>query len=203
MRLDKKGFTVLELIVVVGIFSVLCLVVAWILVASLRSNTTAWDQLQAENDAGKVLKDIVNLARKAETSDIGGFALATTTAYEFAFYANIDNDAYKELVRYKLSGTELTKGVTEPSGNPLEYNPSAEETTTIARDVVNIQKGDPLFLYYDKNYTGAQSAMSAPVEAANARMVKVKIEIDRNPTKSPVILTAESMTQIRSLKLED
>ena len=199
MCINKKGFTIIELVVVIGIFSLLSLAVAWILITSLRSNTTAWDQLQAENDAGKVLKDIVNEVRRAESSDIGAYALSTTTPYELAFYANIDNDSYKELVRFKLQGTELIKGITKPSGNPLDYNSTTEQFSTIARDVVNIQKNDPLFYYYDKNYSGTQSALTPPVNITDVRMVKAVIEIDRNPTKSPIILTAQSMVQIRSL----
>ncbi|MEK7644145.1 MAG: type II secretion system protein [Patescibacteria group bacterium] len=199
MGINKKGFTLLEMVVVLAIFSLLSLAIAWILINSLRSNTTAWDQLQAENDAGKTLKDIVNEARRAESSDIGAYALSTTTAYELAFYANIDNDSFKELVRFKLVGTDLTKGITKPSGNPLDYLPATESVTTIARDVVNIGRGDPLFYYYDKNYNGTQAALTEPINITEVRMVKVRIEIDRNPAKSPIILTAESMTQIRSL----
>src|SRR3989338_884188 len=141
------GITLIEVLVSLGIFSLLALSVAWILINSIRHNAILWEQLQTQNDGRRVLREVVDVARRAETSSIGSYPLVTTTAYELSLYANIDRDSFRERVRFfaDTASNTLRMGVIKPSGNPLTYNSANEIITVIAQSVVNDDLNRPIF----------------------------------------------------------
>lgn len=196
----KYAFTIMEVSVAIGIFSLLSIAVAWILITSVRSSSIVWDQLQSQNDVDRALHTIVNDARRAETSNIGSYPIAITGDYEFAFYGNVDADAYKERVRYWLDNKTLKKGVIKPSGMPLAYNPLNESVVEIAHNVTSQIDGNPVFLYYDETFTGSESALAQPVAVTTVRVIRIRIDLERDPTKSPVPLHGESVVAVRNVK---
>jgi len=128
--------------------------------------------------------------------------LATTTAYELALYANIDRDSFRERVRFfadTVSNT-LRMGVIKPSGNPLTYNSANEIITVIAQSVVNDDLNRPIFTYFDDRYTGTQAPLSQPVSTTQVAVIRVQLELERNPTASPVPLRVETTVHVRNLK---
>ena len=70
----------------------------------------------------------------------------------------------------------------------------------LAHYVVNIAKGNPVFTYYDQNYTGSESALAQPVTASSVRMVQVQLELEDNPNETPIALKVQSMVGVRNLK---
>ena len=196
----RRAFTVMEVAVAIGIFSLLSLAVAWILITSVRSSGIVWEQLQTQNDIDRVLHNIVDDARRAETSNIGSYPIATALDYEFIVYANIDSDSYKERVRYWLVDKTLKKGVLKPSGAPLSYNPANETVVEIAHNVTNQTDGNPVFLYYDETYIGSGAALTQPVAVTVVRVIRIRIDLERDPTKSPVPLHGESVVEVRNVK---
>lgn len=197
---NKQGFTLIEILVAMGISALLGLSVAWILIGSLRSNTIIWKQLSAQNDGRKAIQQVVDDVRRAETSSIGAYPIASASSTAFTIYANIDEDSLRERVRFWLDGINLKKGVIKPSGNPLVYNANNESVVTIATSIVNIAKGVPLFLYYDENYTGTEAALTDPLDTTAIRAVRIQFEIEENPEETPVPLHIEALVQIRNLK---
>ncbi|MBI4427342.1 MAG: type II secretion system protein [Candidatus Magasanikbacteria bacterium] len=193
------GFTIVELSVALGISAMIAVTVVWLIIDGLRYSNIIFDQLQTQNDGRRVLQQVVDVVRKTEESSIGGYPLVSAGEYELIVYANVDSDSLRERVRFWLDGTTLKKGVIKPSGSPLSYS-GAEQTVEIAHDVVNFSENKPLFLYYDENYTGTEEALVQPVEEVGVRMVRVRLELEEDPDKSPVPLEVESAAMIRNLK---
>lgn len=191
----------LELIIVIGIFSILTLGASTLVMRSFQSNTVVWEQLVKQSEGRKVLKQIVDEVRRAEESSIGSFPIAVAQEYELEFYANVDSDSYREKVHYWLDGTTLMYGITKPSGNPLSYI-GTELQTEVAHDVKNEEQTTPLFSYFDETYTGSSSStpLTQPVDVADIHMIKIQLELERDPTKTPVPLHVETIAQIRNLK---
>jgi len=199
VRTNNLGFTLLELVVAMSIFSLIVLVLASFLIDGWRYNTIIWDQLQGQTDARRVVQETVNIIRKAEESSIGAFPVVLAKDNELIIYANVDTDFYRERIRFWLDGTTLKRGIIKPSGNPLNYS-GTEQVVDLAHYVVNISKGIPLFIYYDENYTGVENPLTTPAEVALIKLVKVQLLIEKNPDKTPIPLRVESMVQIRNLK---
>lgn len=196
------GITLVEVLVSLGIFSLLALSIAWILINSIRHNAILWEQLQTQNDGRRVLREVVDVARRAEPSSLGSYPLATTTAYELALFANIDNDSFRERVRFfaNTASNTLQMGVVKPSGDPLTYNSANETITTLAQSVVNDDLNRPIFTYFDENYTGTQAPLAQPVSTTQVSVIRVQLELERDPTASPVPLRVETTVQVRNLK---
>jgi len=156
--------------------------------------------VKTQNDGRRVVQNVVDFARKAEESSIGSYPIAKADNYELAFYANVDDDSNREKVRFWLDGTTLKRGIINPSGNPLQYVSSTEVVVQLAHDVVNISKSTALFYYYDANYTGTGSALSQPVSIPDIRVIRIQLELEKDPNKTPVPLRIESVVNVRNLK---
>lgn len=197
-----QGITLIEVLVSLGIFSLLAMSIAWILINSIRHNAIIWEQLQTQTDGRRVLREVVDVTRRAEFSSLGSYPLATTTAYELAVYANIDRDSFRERVRFfaNTASNTLQMGVIKPSGNPLTYSSANETITTLAQSVVNDDLNRPIFTYFDDRYTGTQAPLAQPVSTTQVAVIRIELELERNPTASPVPLHVESTVQIRNLK---
>jgi len=197
---NKKGFTLLELLVAMGIFTLISGAVTYLITDGLRYSRIIWDQLEGQSDVRKVLSEVVNDVRRAETSSSGAYPIESASKYSLVFYANIDADSFREKVRYFLDGTNLKKGVIKPSGSPLVYSAANEKIVILARNVTNITQNQNVFSYYNQSYTGTGNALSEPVTVTDVRVVRVQLEIERDANKSPVPIRGESLTEIRNLK---
>jgi len=196
----NRGFTLLELLVAMGIFTLLIGSVVVILSDTFKNNTIISKQLERQTDGRKVLEQVVDDVRRAEQSSIGSYSVEYAGNNELRFYANLDSDGYIEKVRYFIDGLEFKKGIIKPSGNPLMYVTSTERIVTLARNVTNLARSIYVFSYYDQNYTGSETAMTQPVTASNVRMIKIFLEMEDNPDKTPIALSVQSMAEIRNLK---
>ncbi|PIR76525.1 MAG: hypothetical protein COU32_01525 [Candidatus Magasanikbacteria bacterium CG10_big_fil_rev_8_21_14_0_10_42_10] len=193
------AFTLIEVVVALGMFALISVAVGWILINSVRSTNIIWDQLGVQNDGRAALEQFVDDVRRAETSSIGGYPISSATTTEFIFYANIDNDSGREKVRFWLDGTDLKKGVVQPSGSPLGYD-GEESVVTVAQYVVNTQENIPLFEYYDETYPATTTPLAVPENLIHIRVVKMQLELEKDASKTPVPLHVETAVSIRNLK---
>lgn len=197
-----KGFTLIEVLVAIGIFVLLSLGITWLLITSLRSNAVIWEQLATQNGGRRVLQQVVDDIRRAEDSSIGSYLIESASSTEFIFFANIDDDTARERIRFFVEGTDFKKGTIEPTGSPLEYDPADEIIVTLAEDVKNLEEGTPTFSFYDENYTGTEAALTEPIDTPDIRVVRIQLELEEDPTQTPVPLHVETTVQIRNLKDE-
>ncbi|MFZ2189310.1 MAG: type II secretion system protein [Candidatus Magasanikiibacteriota bacterium] len=198
-KTKNYGFTLLEVLVAMGIFILVAMSASWFIIHGFRYNAIVWEQLDKQNEGRKVLQQVVDTVRKAEESSVGGYPISTSTNYQLSVYANIDDDSYREKVRFWLDGITLKRGIIKPSGSPLNYS-GTEQVVELAHDVVNISKNSPLFLYYDESYDGSGIALAQPVELTDVRVIRVQLELEKDPTATPVPLHVESVVSIRNLK---
>lgn len=194
-----RGFTLIEVLVALAVFGIVSVGASWILITSLRSNTVLWEQLETQNHGRRVLQEVVDMVRRAEDSSIGSYSIAAASSTEFIFYANIDDDASRERIRLFLDGELFRRGVIHPTGTPLSYD-TTEDIVTLADAVKNIEEGTDTFLYYDASYTGTEAALAQPVTTTDIRAVRVQLELEEDPTKTPVPLFVDTLVQIRNLK---
>lgn len=194
------GFTLIEVLVTMGIFLIVTGGAVSILITSIRSNAVIWEQLATQNDGRQVLQEVVDDIRRAEVSSIGSYPIALAEPETIILYANIDNDPDRERIRYWHADERLYKGVTKPSGSPLRYTTSTEVIKILAENVKNTEQGTPVFEYYEESYIGDGAAMSYPLTLTDIRMVRVSLELEEDPTQTPVPLFVESIAHIRNVK---
>ena len=193
---NKPGFTLLETIIALGIFAILVLGAGVFVTDVFRYNRSLSNGLDAERAVQRMLVGISRELRTASPSSLGSYSIETATATSLTFYANIDNDTYKERLRYFISGSNLRRGVLKPTGNPLIYNSANEQVSTVAENVTNTD----LFTYYDQNYDGTSAPLSFPVTTTSIRLVTVRLVVDREPTYSPIPYEGVTSVEIRNLK---
>ena len=197
---SKNGFSLVEVIIALGIFTLLGLTAVWFFVDSLRMSRVIGDQLAAQTEGRRVLREILDEVRRAEPSSIGAYPIEAATTNTFIFFANVDADNYRERVRYWISGTDLFRGSIKPSGVPLQYLPQDEQVVTLAHDIANSRLNLPLFTYYDQYYRGAQPPLAQPVTTTDIRVVQIEFELEKNPNQIPVPVRVRSSVMIRNLK---
>lgn len=195
-----QGFTLIEVLITLGIFTIVSGGAVAILITSIRSNAVIWEQLATQNDGRAVLREVVDDVRRAEVSSIGSYPIVSANTSSLIFYANVDNDLDRERIHYWHADEKLYKGVTKPSGAPLRYNTSTEVVKVLAEDVKNNEEGTDVFTYYDESYTGTGNPLSYPISVTDIRMVRVSLELEEDPTKTPVPLFVESIGMIRNVK---
>jgi len=196
--MKKIGFSTIELLVTLGIF----VLIIWSLINFqtdvFSQNTLINNSLNADNEMRSALKQIIAELRGAAQSDTGAYQIAAAAKDSITFFSDVDGDGSREQLRYFLNGTTLMRGSIKPSGNPLAYPPTSETLKTMVYAIAN--PNQEIFSFYDENYTGAEAALAEPINLSLARLVKITLTVDANPSKPPAPLTLGSQVAIRSLK---
>lgn len=160
-----------------------------------RTNSYALEQATAVTSAQRGLEAMVKTIREAAFSSQGAFPIVSVQPNDFIFYADVDDDPLIERVHYYLSGTNLMRGVLNPSGDPPDYT-GAETTEVLADYVRNSAQGLATFRYYDA--LGAEIASSTTAYTA-VRFVKVTLAVNINTDTLPSQLNLYSSAALRNL----
>ncbi|MFH2105266.1 MAG: type II secretion system protein [Parcubacteria group bacterium] len=191
------GITLLEMIVVLGIFGVALVITTSYFWMGLRAQNKSVKGIVAQNNARRALTAMAGEIRSSMDSNAGSYPLEVAEGQSLTFYTNVDGDVDAEKVRYFLSGTDLKRGVTEPSGQPPNYNGTEQENILanyIANNTANI------FTYYDRDYEGTTSFLSFPVNKSQVRLIRIDLIIDVDSNTPPAPLTVTTEAQLRNLK---
>ncbi len=192
----RKGFTLVETVVTVAIFTLAMTLIIVSLLVFYRSNTYVMEQSFAINNARKGVEFMVEDIREAAFSESGSYPVISAASTTISFYSDIDTDNETEQVRYFLNGTNLEKGVIGPTGNPALYNPINEEIQTVSQEVRNGALGIDIFEYYDS--TGALVADLNQI--TDIAYIRVNLVINVNPVRLPNDFTLRSSVTLRNLK---
>jgi prepilin-type N-terminal cleavage/methylation domain-containing protein len=195
----KTGVTLVEILISVAILSMLTLIASTFQKDVFSLNFSLQGSLNAQIDARHVVKVIVTELREVGPSAVGAYSIELASSTGVTFYSDVNNDGLKDKVRYFLSGTEIKRGVTSPSGSPLTYNSANEKLSTIVSSFV-ASSTRPLFQYYPSTYTGNTPPMSYPIDIQSIRFVKVTVIIDKDPNRSPSAMIVSSQVNLRNLK---
>lgn len=194
-----KGFSIAEVIISVGILSVIVYAVGTFQKDIFSLNFSAQHSLSAQIDARKVLKQMVAELREASPSSLGGYPISLASTSALTFYSDINNDGFKERIRYFMVGNTLRRGEISPNGNPLVYNNANEKITLIVSDVVT-STSTPLFSYYPGTFAGTSSPLIHPVVISDIRMVGIYITIQKDPLRNPKPIIVQTAVTIRNIK---
>ncbi len=194
----RSGFTLIEVIVALCIFLLIGLTILSFQKDIFVINMTLSDSIATQTEIRKLFKSISSEIRSASISSTGGYPIAYANATNFTFYSDIDNDGFKERVRYFVDNDVLKKGIIKPSGNPLSYNSANEVISIVINNLIN--DSQPVFEYYDSSYDGSSLSLSEPIDLLAIRLVKITVKVDKNPSRPPGDITMITHISIRNLK---
>jgi len=192
--METRGMTFIEVLVWISVFTMAMLAIVSTLLSFYKTNTYTIEQASAVTYAQRAQEQIVRTIREGAYSSQGAFPIQSIAENDFVFYADIDSDPLIERVHYYISGTNLMRGILEPTGDPPDYT-GTETASIIAEYVRNTAQGISLFRYYDElgseitNYTNWTSV----------RFVTVNLAVNVNTAALPNQLTLSSSAAIRNL----
>lgn len=193
----QSGQTAVEVVITIAIIAIISGAIYGFARILLKSQSRSFGEIIAGNEAKKAMFSMSDNLRDMIQSATGGYPIQTASNQSITFFTNIDQDTNIERVRYFLSGTDLRMGTIEPQGTPLIYPAGQEQIKTIARYIRN--GANPIFYYYDKNYTGTEAAID-PNNIGEIRIIKIMLTIDTKPTENPPATNIETEVQLRNLK---
>lgn len=191
------GLTVIELVVGLAIASILLVALLRFLVAGFPLSRITFLQANSNETARTQLTRIAKELRRTRNADTGAYALVEMLPQKIVFYTDVDADDVTERVRYELVGTDLIKGVTEPSGDPLSYDVVNEESRVITRHIRNGE--DPIFLYFSGDYPEKTIPLT-PADVTDVKYIQFQLLIDADENNDPAPVEVRSQVQIRNLK---
>lgn len=99
----KKGLTLIETLVAVGIFTILMTAISALILLAYRIQSYAWEQSMAIDEARKGVETMIKEIREARPGEDGSYTIEKAADKEFVFHSDIDNDGQAERVRYFLA----------------------------------------------------------------------------------------------------
>jgi type II secretory pathway pseudopilin PulG len=189
-----KGMTMIEAVVWISVFISAMFALTTSVLYFYRTSNYTIQQATATASAQHGIDLMVRTIREASYASNGAYPVVSLAANDFKFYADVDSDVGIERVHYYLSGLQLFKGVTEPTGDPAVYT-GVEATSSVSEYVQNLNQSSALFAYYDKN--GAQITDYSKI--ADVRFVAANLLIDVDTNKTPIPLSLRSTAAMRNL----
>jgi prepilin-type N-terminal cleavage/methylation domain-containing protein len=194
-----KGFSLIEILIVVAIASGIILVVSNLSGNVSVLNTLVSQELQSKSDINQTLQTMTTAIRSAEPSANGAYPINSATTSSFAFYSDIAKTGSAQYVKFFLSSSSIYRGVIAATGTPPSY-PTATEVVTDMVDNVIIPSSTSLFSYYNSSYTGTQSAMTSTVDVSPIRLVEISFYSEVQPTQSSLPQYFSTLIDIRNLR---
>jgi len=188
-----KGFTLIETIITIFVFTLTMGAISGFIVMVYRTHSYTWQQSIAVDEARKGIETMVKEIRETRTGEDGSYPLFSTQDSEFGFFADIDRDSAIEKVRYFVEGTDFKKEVIKPVGIPAVY-PSENKVRTVLSKYV--RNSLPIFRYFD----GDGNELSAPARRKETKLIRVYLVINVNLNRPPQNFELQSEVQIRNLK---
>lgn len=192
----QKGITLIETLFGVAVFALIAIAIGTFSRNLWYYNRAIGNGLDSADAGRNLLKNMTSEIRTASPANTGAYTISQASSSSFTFYSDIDNDGIRERLRYFLSGTNLQRGLIEPSGSPLTYNSGNEVIKTVASNVTNAT----IFEYYDKDYDGSTAALTSPISIPGVRLVKMTITVDKDINNPPEAMTFSTQVSMRNLK---
>ena len=191
-----KGFTLVELIIAVAILAIMAAAISAFFISLYKEQTSDIARIGRIDAAGKAIEKMSGEIRKMNRAENGIFPLEVAQEQVLVFYSDVDDDGLTERIEYSLDGSALKKKLIEP-GDSLDY--SGEETTTVIVD--GIRNGtEPIFKYYDENYTGSEDPLSEPINVTSVKIIEVILDINADEKYLSSPLRAETKVHPRNLR---
>ncbi len=189
-----RGFSLLEIIVWIGMFTMAMLAITSALLYFYRTSSYAMQEAIAVTSAQHGIDTMVRTIREAAYASNGAYPVVSFGANDIIFYADVDSDSAIERIHYYVQGTNLYEGVINPTGDPPVYT-GAEVATVIAENVRNISQALSAFTYYD----ASGLVITDYANILGLRFVTANIAVDVDTAKPPAAITIRSSAAMRNI----
>ena len=194
---NQSGMTLVEMLVAVGIYTVLMLAVLSSIAALYRYNAYAIEQSGEIESARRGITQWNRDAKEMTTAEDGTRPLAIMEEHRLGYYSDTDSDDSVEYVEYILASTTLRKFTYNPTGSPATYDKTTPDTVEILSTYVqNINQATSTFLYFDA--TGNTMASTSP--PINVRLITSQLIVNIDPDRNPGEFMLKSSLAPRNLK---
>jgi hypothetical protein len=196
----NAGFTIIEAIVAITAISVLIFPITFLLITVFSGSKQQYQSLENIDNARIISSRFVNEIRSSVQGVDGSFAISYAGDQEIIFYSPWGTSDYSiKKIRYFVSDDNLYKGVTIPTGSPLNYSSSSEKITKVQSNLST--DNEPLFYYYDGNYNGDSDPLPQPVNINNIKFIRMNLNVFKQSEKENIsIFSINTGATIRSLK---
>ncbi len=196
--LPQKGFTLVETLIVIALFTLLVLAIMNSVTQLYKYNSVTLEQANEIEVARRGLLTWVRDTREMTFGANGAFPLGRAESHRIGFYSDIDKDFNVEYVEYRLATTTLYKDTYEPTGNPPVYSTTTPTRTEILSQYVqNLSQGQTTFRYY--NDAGALIASSSAM-ISDIRYLRINLIVNIDPARSPGEFMLQGSATPRNLK---
>ena len=196
LQTTEKGFTLVEMMVVVAIYTLVMFAVMQSIGVFYRYNAYSLAQAQQVNQARRGMDVIIRDIREMTFADDGTFPLAVMEPHRIGFYSDIDRDNSVEYVEIELASTTLEKRIYNAAGNPPVYDAVADEIHTLSTFVQNFDQSTSTFFYF--NSEGALATATTTV--TDVVYVEAQIIVNIDPVRDPGEFMLRSSAALRNLK---
>lgn len=195
---DKKGFTLIETIVVISLSTILAIAISASIVNFYQVNNYAIAQSYEIDQARRGLQTWIKDVREMTFADNGTYPIVVMEPHRLGFFSDVDSDSSIEYVEYVLSSTTLYRNVFDAVGSPPVYNlGSPNKTDTLSEYVQNNPQATSTFSYYDNNGTVLTSTSSL---LTDVKYLEAKVIVNIEPIRSPGEYMLRSGVAPRNLK---
>ena len=189
--------TLVEMVIAIGIYTILMLAVMTSVASLYRSNAYAIEQSGEVDSARRGVTQWNRDVKEMTTAEDGTWPIAIIEQHRLGYYSDTDQDDSVEYVEYILATTTITKYTYNPTGTPATYDltsPDSEET--LSEYVQNINQATSTFFYYDNN--GAALASTSPL--IDIRFIQMQVIVNIDPDRNPGEFMLRSSLAPRNLK---
>lgn len=199
MKSMKRGYTFVEMLVVIGISVFVLMAVTDSILTFYRANVNTLEQATQVDEARRGVDRMVRDLREAAYADDGSYPVVAFSTSSVSFYSDVDRDFSVERIRYWLDGSVLRKGVINATGTPPSYSAGDEQVSVISEYVRNSPQGMPLFTYY--NASSTEVAVGTATTTVAYVELNIVVNVDQN--RLPGEFTLHSSAAFRNLKTND
>lgn len=189
--------SLIEMLVVLGIFSILSLVISTSIVNFYKSHAYTISQADEVENARRGLTRWMSDVKELTYGEDGSYPIKSIGTHRLAYYSDTDLDNSVEYVVYELATTTLRKYTYNATGTPVSYNLTTPDTTEIlSLYVQNINQGTSTFSYFDTN--GNQLSTTSPL--VDVRYIQAQFIINIDEHRFPGEFMLRSSVAPRNLK---
>lgn len=194
---SKAGLTLVEMVVVIGIYTVLLLVITAGITEIYRYNSYSIAQAGEIDNARRGMIQWSRDAKEMTTAEDGTFPVAIIEDHKFGYYSDTDLDNEVEYIEYILASTTLTKYTYNATGTPPIYDyVTPSSVNVLSLYVQNINQGTSTFMYFNEN--SVQLSSTSPL--VDVKYIKAQIIVNIDPLRSPGEFMLRSSIAPRNLK---
>jgi len=196
-RTNQSGLTLVEMVVLIGIYTVLLLAVSQSITTLYQYNSYALEQSNEVDNARRGITQWNRDVKEMTTAEDGTWPVAIMEPHRLGYYSDTDLDDSVEYVLYELSSTTLYKYTHNATGTPAGYDLSTPDSTEILSEYVqNDLQATSTFFYFDDS----DNQLTALSPVIDVRFITMQLIVNIDPLRNPGDFMLRSSSAPRNLK---